>query len=209
MADLLYYAKERASVAASFPVFITTPCDFRDAKILIERLAKEHEVRIDSIVPTSGNRNSHWNPRRREIRLNVWKKSVNESWRTAIHEFAHALDDKLRPNAARWHDGPFMDLVLDLCGVIVERGWHLSIPIERAIAEAAEFTRRADREAARAVREAALSAPAAVRARKIEKRREQIARLERKLKNLTTRLASARRSLAALERAASKKETKP
>lgn len=200
MARLVYYARERASVAASFPDLALAPCDFDSACDLIWRLAAEYRVSISEILETTGTRRSMWKPHEKTILLNV----DYLGWRTAIHEFAHALDEKLRPHSARWHDGKFFELVMDLCRITIERGWHRSIPEERKAREAIEASKQADRAAARAVRAAADAAPAAVRSKKIEKRRAQIARLERKIKGLTTRLSKARRSLAALERAASK-----
>jgi hypothetical protein len=95
-----------------------------------------------------------------------------------------------------------MELVLDLCRIVYVRRWHLTIPEERKAAEAEAAKRDADRAAIRAVRDAMARNPHVVRTKKIEKRKAQIARLERKVKSLTTRLKSARRSLAALERSA-------
>lgn len=180
--SLAYYDRERSSLAASFPEIAAATVPFPVACVLIKRLARENAVSILSIEPTSGRRRSVWYPQSRTIKLNVAPNGT-VGVRTAIHEFAHALDGKLRPNSARWHDSTFMSIVLDYCRIVQARGLHLSI--------AAEY----------AARPAEPDQSEARRAKKIETRKIQIARLERRLKTLTTRLRTARRSLGALERA--------
>lgn len=203
MADLAYYGKEHERRHEMFPELVAAPCTFADACILIRRLAEENGVRIYRIERTSGRRNSVWYETERRIVLNAGANDA-VSWGTAIHEFAHALDHKIRPKSSRRHDTAFMDLVLDLCRIVRDRQWHISIPAERKVAESEAAKRDADRAERRRVREAIESNPHNVRTKKIERRRAQIARMERKIKALSTRLKSAKRSLAALERAAQK-----
>lgn len=191
-----FYGKERDLISTKHPDLNAAPCTFEDARTLILRLAKEHGVRIDEVRKTSGRRGSFWRSRERRVVLNA-----AEGWPTAIHEFAHALDDKLRPESHRWHDSAFLDLVDDLCRVVEARGWHKSIPLERVAEEATAYALKQAREA----REVEKRSPENIRARKIESRKAQVAWLATRIKMLTTRLKKARRSLAALERAASRK----
>lgn len=200
MAHLLYYQREHDAVKAAFPALVES-CTFADAKLLVEKLAAENGVVVRQVAATSGSRCSKWCPDNRWLILNT--RALH--WSTVIHEFGHALDEKLRPRSKRWHDNTLLELVLDLSRVVVERGWHLSIPAERAEREKREADQKAAREAAAAVRRAIENHPDNVRAKKIERRKIQIARLERKLKSLQTRLKSANRSLAALERSAARR----
>ncbi len=225
MAHLLYYRQERER----HPTLHATGIAFEDAVEMIGRLAKEHEVEIRSVTRTSGRRSSCWSKSPKEITLNV--DAINVL--LVIHEFAHALDDKLEAaEQARWkraraevaiadfdawvrrnpyphrraHTQVHADLVDALAKLVVVRGWISSIPTERA---ARDLVRQEKTEA----RAAHAADPAVVRAARIRRREEQVARLEAAIrkamvreKALHTRLSRAKRSLAALVRAASKVE---
>jgi hypothetical protein len=200
VAYLQYYVDEHKR----HPTLHATGIIFEDAQEVISRLAKEHEVTIKGVEKTSGNRSSHYNPTWRRIRLNT--DQLN--WLLVLHEFAHALDQKLRRDViptANWHTKAHAELVNCLARAVVERGWVEGIPAERAARDLA----RLERSRARAAHAAD---PAVTRAKKIEKRRAQVAGLEHAIlrcmireKALNTRLKRARKSLAALERAAAKK----
>jgi polyhydroxyalkanoate synthesis regulator phasin len=125
---------------------------------------------------------------------------------TMTPEYKAWLRKHPRPATRKWHASTHAEFVDILAQRVVERGWIASIPAERA---ARDLARNEKRQQIAAM----VSDPAVIRAKKIERRKEQIERLEMRLRRLdatkkaiTTRVRSARRSLAALERAASKKE---
>ncbi len=197
--SLDYYRKERER----HPSLQAARCSFNDAAEAIRLLAKEYEVEIRDVLRTSGVRRSMWHSgSAKVIVFNV----DHLSWLTVVHEFAHAWDEKTRPKSARWHDSEHAELVDILARKVVERGWIAELPAQRAARDLARLE-------ARRARAAMANDPAVVRAKKIEKRRAQVERLEAGIKRcmvreaaLTTRLKRAKRSLAALVRAAGAKE---
>lgn len=125
------------------------------------------------------------------------------NYRTICHELAHVYHlQKTRRGGERYHGRKHAQIVDRMCGWLIEQKIHLgSVAHEIALEE----IERAKRDVEQKVR-AAMPEPVES---KIAHRVEQIKRLERKVKSLTTRLKSARRSLAALQRSAQKKTTRP
>lgn len=126
----------------------------------------------------------------------------NPSLGLIAHELAHAVQHQIKGlrgvNRREWHGDQHWSIMKDIIDDIRARGWTQG-KLE------AELQARADRSAAAAAAREAKEAAVDKRAVLIERRREQVTRLERKIKALTTRLKTAKRSLAALERAAAKK----
>lgn len=192
MAWLEYYKRENERHPALHSAGIT----FEDATEVIGRLAKEYEIEVRGIDRTSGRRSSCWDGGSRRVVLNC--DGLN--WLLVLHEFAHAVEGKLRTGFKRCHNAAHADIVDALARAVVERGWLTSVAAERA-------TRDLARQEKREARAAHAADPVVVRGKRIEDRRKQIVRLESRIKRaqatikaITTRLKRARRSLAALER---------
>ena len=163
------------------------------------RILLDGEVRRTPIVEfTSGNRNSAAFGTHRIV-FNVG----HLSWLLICHEVAHALDDLRRRQGRRAerhiHHGKHHARWTDrLVAYVSELGWTRGeLAHEIAMAEIAEAER---------VRKAACGPSLEQR---IERRREQVARLEKKIRALTTRQKTAKRSLAALERSKVKRDGAP
>jgi hypothetical protein len=121
------------------------------------------------------------------------------SWLLVIHEAAHVVVKYLlRVGKARIgenHHGRRHAKIVDrMCNYVIKMGWHTG-----TLAEGLAY-----REYHQEERESAAARPPSTDD-KIESRKEQVKRLERKIKMLTTRLKSAKRSLGALERSRAKK----
>ncbi len=118
-----YYRKERLRHAEAGRVRLT----FREVRRILRLLAYEHEVPLRHVRRVRGRRSCTFNPR-------TWTITINEDWsnlRTAIHEFAHALDWKLRGGrlrGRRWHTKFHADLVDDLLRALRARGWYVQVP---------------------------------------------------------------------------------
>jgi hypothetical protein len=139
VAHLAYYVKERAAVALEIPEVAEARIPFEAAVGMIRQLARENAVKIAKVRATHGRRSSKWDPWARVVILHC-DAAETVSLRTAIHEFCHALDGKLRPHSARWHDSIFMSIVLDYCRVARARGWHLPTPPVAALSRSPEVT---------------------------------------------------------------------
>lgn len=136
----------------------------------------DREVQI-----TSGNRYT-W------ARYGVWYVNPEghhgrSGWPSLVHDLAHYLHMKVFSPGERPHTRTHARLELKLAKEVVRRGW-----LEGRLKSAPPKLR--------------IVTPEMAREKKIETRRAQVARLERKIKALSTRLKTAKRSLAALERAA-------
>jgi hypothetical protein len=123
---------------------------------------------------------------------------------TATPAYKAWLREHPRPADRKWHSAPHAEFVDILARKVTERGWIGEIPQERATRDLAKQEKR-QQLVARA------ADPIVIRSKKIEKRRAQVVRLETAIKRcwahekaLNTRLARARRSLAMLERHATK-----
>lgn len=134
-----------------------------------------------------------------EININTdWS-----DWLVVAHEVAHTYYRRKYAFETRQghnHHGRAHARIVDrFCAWIVEQGWHLgALAHEVALAEIEQARQHLQRE-----RVAACPPPIEAR---IAHRQEQVRRLERKIKALTTRLKSARRSMGALERVKAKQE---
>lgn len=150
-----------------------------------------------SIRFTRGNRRSRAG--RNHIILNLdWA-----DWLTVAHEVAHNYYFRKLASSTRsghvYHGRRMAGIVDRFAAWVVAQGWHQgTLAHELAVAGTSKAARQAER-----AREAASPEPIDAR---IARRRAQVKRLETKLKATTTRLKRARRSLAALERAAARKE---
>lgn len=128
------------------------------------------------------------------------------SWLTVAHEVGHTYyrrkyswEYQKKHNA---HGKAHARIVDRFAAWIMAQGWHEgTLAHEVALAETARAARQQERERAAAT-------PEPIEAR-IARRRAQVKRLEAKLKGTTTRLKKARRSLAALERAAARGKQPP
>jgi hypothetical protein len=128
------------------------------------------------------------------------------SWLTVAHEVGHCYyrrkyswEYQKKHNA---HGKAHARIVDRFAAWIMAQGWHEgALAHEVALAETARASRQQEHERAAAT-------PPPIEAR-IARRRAQVKRLEAKLKGTTTRLKTARRSLAALERAAARVKEPP
>lgn len=116
-----------------------------------------------------------------------WEMTVNaeKGWRDLVHGLSHALVRLCNPGE-RPHSKFHARFEQKLVKEVIRRGWLVG-----KLTRSARMRKEAPR-------------PDALRQGRIERRQSQVARLERKIRALTTRLRTARRSLAGLERAARK-----
>lgn len=189
MAYLQYYVDEDAR----WPVLHKSSMKVAEAEEALRRWCKHFNVEPVKLLVTSGNRYSKawWN----RIQLNMdWA-----NWLTLAHEFAHTwCRVQQTGRGQRAHGKEHAERVDILCRWIEREGWHTgNLAHEMALKEDAKRARGYERAASR-------PPPPSDRQLKILRRRAQVARLERKVKALTTRLRTAKRSLAALERAEAK-----
>jgi hypothetical protein len=123
-------------------------------------------------------------------------------WLTVVHELAHVYWFRKLAYGTRQgrnkHGRRMAGIVDRMAAWVVEQGWHLgTLAHEVALAELELEARHQEREKLAAM-------PEPIEAR-IARREEQVKRLERKIKALTTRLRTAHRSLGALQRSAKKR----
>lgn len=111
------------------------------------------------------------------------------SWLTIAHEFSHCWDMQLYPDRWQRHNKHHAKLTSRVCRYIIKMGWNTGVLAHRVAMRALAKTKRTQKAAS----------PPSTDSR-ISKRREQIKKLERRIKALTTRLKKAQRSLSALER---------
>lgn len=127
---------------------------------------------------TSGNRYS-W------PRYGVWYVNPEGhhrgGWRDLVHDLSHFLSSRELNPDSRPHSREHARLELKLVKEVLRRGW-----LDGSLKPKPPTLR--------------VVTPETERELKIERRRKQVARLERRIKSLTTRLKTARRSLSALER---------
>jgi len=122
------------------------------------------------------------------------------NYRTICHEVAHVYHlQKTRRYGELYHGRKHAQIIDRMCGWLIEQKIHLGAVAHEIALKEVEQSKRAAEQKVRA------AMPEPVESR-ITHRIEQIKRLERKVKTLTTRLKSARRSLAALQRVAHKKK---
>jgi len=183
MAHLKYYEDEEKR----WPELNRIRCSESEANEAIRAWSSTHTPghAPPVVVYTSGNRISHAYARRIVLNRDCL------DWLLVAHEFAHVWQDRDSRQPKRvWHDSEHAERVDILCRSIIREGWD-----RQGLAETL-----ARRENARRDRAAAKPPPPSPRQLKIMRRREQVARLGRKVKALTTRLKTAQRSLRALER---------
>ncbi len=154
-----------------------------EAPVALRKLCRHFKIREPRLELTSGNRTSRANGR--FLRLN----RDYASWLLLVHELAHTWHDQRGRNGDRWHGRTHRRLVDRLARYVVKQRWSGG-----AIAAAHAETEQRQEAAAVARRNP-------TREVKIARRRAQVARLDRKIKALTSRRKTAARSLAALERA--------
>ena len=215
MAYLDYYKQEDERYA-EIP---DRPITGAELQIAFQKLCRHFKLPHIRLEVTSGNRHSHFSPG--EVRINL---DAKRGWLVLAHEMGHFLHyekrrqqiTKLRdqmpfsgPQRAlreariekigkqRWHGRHHARFTDKVFAYIQKQGWN-----EGALAEKLAGKRQAAVE-----RESQLRAARGSIDHKIERRRQQVQRLERKIKALTTRLKTARRSLSALERVKAKKTT--
>lgn len=182
MAWLKYYEDENKR----WPSLHATKCSRYETEAVIRRWQKEHLPRLDRPIIvdfTSGRRIST------AFFTRIVFNTGYLNWLVVAHEFAHIWHKQMKPLAKSWHNAEHAELVDILCRQIVRE--NLTVEISHGIALG--DNRRLDRAAAK-------PPPPPPWQVKINKRQEQIRRLERKHKTLETRLKKARRSLAALIR---------
>lgn len=133
-----------------------------------------------TIVETSGNRNT-W------LYGSEFRVNVGKGWTDLVHMFSHWYHRHFFASD-RPHSKRHARIERKLRKWAVSRGW-MSGALHKEKASPAPVSRSEER------------------AKLIERRRAQVARLERKIKALTTRLRKAKRSLGALERASERSMT--
>lgn len=183
--SLKYYADEHAR----HPVLHAAPITADEIVVALKKLCRHFKIQPPRLELTSGSWKSHAN--RYVLRIN----RDRASWLLLIHELGHTWHDQRDGRAnENWHGRTHRKLVNRLARYVLKQRWHAG-PIAAQIAA---------REQKRAATEVLRRNP--TRAMKIEKRRAQIAKLDKKIKLLTSRRRTAARSLAALERAERKAE---
>jgi hypothetical protein len=184
-----------------------------EATVALRKLCRHFKVPpLRGVKFTSGRNRSTYNPNTHVITLNGdWA-----GWRTLAHEFAHAWHHhrkdaqirKIRTYAIsfeerqkvekirgqRWHGKHHARLIDRAFAYIQKQDWESGALRKKQEQKAVETE----------AREEAKKVEKNSRQVKIDKRRQQVERLERKIKALTTRLKKAKRSLGALERAEKK-----
>lgn len=168
-------------VNAAWPAEVPPLTDKEAVRALkrLYRFATGREI-LNRIEVTSGNRYT-W------PRDGVWYVNPDghhgwSGWKSLVHDLAHYLHGRVLNPEERPHSRAHARLELKLAKEVARRGW-----LDGSLKPATPKLR--------------LVTPESERERKIERRRAQVARLERKIKALTTRLRRAKRSLAGLERA--------
>lgn len=194
MPHLKFYAEERERHKdLGYPNGRCTP---EEAELGIKRLTRHYKVGcLVGVRWTSGNRYSRagYGGFRSAITLNTG----NLNWLLVAHEFGHILATARRESGKvdfkRAHGSVLERYIGRICRYIVKTGW-----TQGALAHGLAL--KSERQEARQLMAAC---PPPIEAR-IAHREEQVKRLERKVKALTTRLRKARRSLGALQRSARK-----
>ena len=190
MAYLKYYTDERAR----WPVLqAANRIGQPEAELGIRRICRQFNVRLKHITLrfTRGHRTS--NAGKYSITINM----DYCNWLTIAHEVAHTYHANKYKRDENWHGKTHARIVDRFAAWILAQGWHLgTLAHEVALAEVTD----AQQAQARAL-VAAMPIPIDAR---IERRAAQVVRLTRKIKTLTTRRASALRSLNALKRAQAK-----
>lgn len=207
MAYLKYYEDENQRLP-----HVDIPCTADEARQALKKLFKHFKLAPIIIEFTKGNRRSHFSGSK--IRLNT----DYLTWLLVCHEFAHywhrsrqkekiselrrsslfaqqiqraAIEKRIRTIANQHaHGKNHANLTDRVAKYVVSKNWHTGLiktKIESKIQLKAETEKQ--------LKEKLLSKDF-----KIQKRQEQIARLERKIKTLNTRLKTAKRSLSALQR---------
>lgn len=194
---LAYYAAERQR----WPM-LEVAVGAEEAEAGIRRLARRFGLSLKHVAIgfTSGRRWSRAGSH--QITLNLdWA-----GWRTIAHEFAHTYYRRKYSFVRRYghneHGRAHRRLVDRFCAWIIEQGWHQgTLAHEVAVAEMARAAQQKEREIAAAC-------PPPIEAR-IAHRQDQVARLTRKIKALSTRRTNALRSLRGLERQLAKSQVHP
>lgn len=166
-------------VNAVKPPEAVTPLTLEEATAAVRKMYRHLTGNVFpyTVVETSGNRVTWLHGR--EFRVNVGR-----GWSDLVHLFSHWYHRSNYPGD-RPHSKRHARIEAKLRRLAVARGW-MAGALSRPEVVVTPPTKAEER------------------AKLIERRRAQVARLERKIKALTTRLRTARRSLGALERAAAK-----
>lgn len=171
--------------------------DRDEAELGLRRLAANFglSLRRVSVEFTSGNRWSRGGCNL--VRINT----DNISWLLVAHELAHCWISRKhsRHSGPRWHNKAHRRVVDRFCGWILEQGW-----LEGSLAH--EVALEAIQRKAQALEDRSSAAEPPPIDDRIARRAAQVRRLETRIKALTTRLKTARRSLAALERVRTKQK---
>jgi hypothetical protein len=156
----------------------------REILIGLAKLCRHYKIKQPLLRWTSGNRFS---------RAGIDSMTINSnarSWLLLCHELAHTWHRQRHfhrgiGGSYRSHGKDHRRLVDILCGYVLRQEWHVGglwPRVDTLTPKPVQAPRTSERQ------------------HRIDLRRNQIARLERKIKGLTTRLRNARRSLSALER---------
>jgi hypothetical protein len=186
MAHLKYYEDERQR----WPV-LHAAGRLSEAEVLlgIRRLFQKFSLRLRKVDIRFSHGYRTSNAGRYSITINM----DYANWLTVAHEVAHTYHATKYKRDERWHGRTHARITDRFCAWITEQGWHTgALAHEVALGELASAQR-----AGQAALVAATPPPLTAR---IEHREEQVTRLTRKIKALTTRRARALRSLGALRR---------
>lgn len=168
-------------------------CSSEEAEVVVRKLTRHFRLPSALTVYWTSGRN-YSRAFYRAVVLNV----DHLNYRIVAHEFAHSWASQ-GGYQGKWekqkrpHGRLHRKLTDRVCRYIIKQGWHEGV-LAHGLAVVGLRRKEAERAAAQ---------PPPLDAR-IAKRQEQVKRLERKVKALTTRLKRAKRSLSALERRAAK-----
>jgi hypothetical protein len=199
MANLKYYQEEK-----NFPVvgelYAIKP-SWKETYIAVRKLSRHFKITMN-LEATRGSRRSHYHVWSRTVRLNT----DDLSWGLIAHEAAHALHHQKygRVKGEHWHGKLHRRLMTRIAKYIVKLGWHTGalikekpvklVPVVAPVAPVAipDFT----------VTKGEIAA--GIRGKKLAKKQKHVAKLERRIKLLTTLVKKHKRSISALLRVAAR-----
>lgn len=201
MAWLKYYDDEQKR----HPELHLAKCTPQEAMAAIAKLCRHFKVPLPRVRFTTGRRNSKGGA----LQIITLNRDCL-TWLVVTHEFAHTwhvFDKRRRQQKARlsprWGDGS-NSVNRQLLRIASER-WHGKRHVHLVDRACAYITKKgwshADVLAPKAKPPKAAPTASQLREKKILLRAAQVVRLQRRIKALNTRLAKAKRSLAALQRA--------
>lgn len=178
-----YYRK----FGENYLVLKTIKCSKTEAEIATKKLSRHFKFKTPTIEWCRGNR--HNCSGRTSITYNVekltWLELIN------VMSLCWKLNSTGHEQNSHWYDKKYLRLASRMANYSIKKGWHAGT-IEGSVKQ---------KEENKVEREQIQKSPIT----KIERKKIQIKKLERRIKTLSTRLKSAKRSLNSLERYQTKK----